>query len=277
MEETAALVALLRAGGRAWARYIARTRRERGARAVSALAVLEQELGLLAYDALATAGEQIQEWRARGYRLVSILDGDYPANLSVVDGRPPLLFIVGTLSMDDRHSVSVIGTRRPTEEARRLAAAAAFELSKAGYVIFSGLAAGIDACAHRAVLERGGRTVAVIGSGLDHSYPPENAQLQDQIARTGAVISQFWPEDRPTPRSFPARNAVMSGLTLASVIVEASPMSGTRVQARHALSQGRKLILMGPVMTQTWARELAERPGVAVAKTIDELLLALKR
>lgn len=276
-EELTALVALLREGGRAWARYVVSAREAGAAHAISAQALLERELGLLAYEAQARAAAEIARWRARGYRLVSVLDDSYPANLSVVPGRPPLLFVSGELLDADDRSVAVIGTRTPSAAGRELAAAIAASLSGAGYVVFSGLAKGIDACAHAAVLERGQRTVAVIGTGLEHSYPPEHAALQQQIARAGAVVSQFWPEAPPTRRSFPARNAVMSGLTLASVIVEAYTHSGTRVQARHALAQGRKLVLMQPVMGQAWAQTLSRRDGVTVARTVDDVLRALKR
>jgi DNA processing protein len=275
-EDTAALVALLRAGGRPWASYIVAARRDGAARPGLVHAVLDQELGLMAYGAVTEAAAEVSGWQARGYRLLTMLDADYPDNLRSVENRPPLLFIEGELSSSDRQSVAVIGTRRPTDAGRRIAAAVAERLSASGYSVFSGLAAGIDACAHRAVLERGGRTVAVIGTGLDHAYPPENAALQQRIALDGAVLSQFWPEAAPTRQSFPTRNALMSGLTLASVIVEASPTSGTRVQARHALAQGRKLVMMAQVLAHQWARELVEMPGVTVAETADDVLAALR-
>lgn len=276
-EETAALVALLRAGGRPWASYIVAARRTGGAHAGLAQAVLDQELGLLAYGAVNEAAGEVAGWLARGYQLLSVLDADYPDNLRSIENRPPLLFVAGELRESDRQSVSVVGTRAPTDVGRRIAAAVAERLSAAGYSVFSGLAAGIDTCAHTAVLDHGGRTVAVIGTGLDRAYPRENASLQQRIARSSAVISQFWPEAGPTRQSFPARNALMSGLTVGSVIVEASPTSGTRVQARYALAQGRKLILMARVLAEDWAQELVMKPGVTVAQTADDVLAALRR
>jgi DNA processing protein len=276
-EETAALVALMRAGGRPWASYVVATRRAGGVRAGLAQAVLDQELGLLAYGAVNQAAAEIAGWQAGGYKLLSLVDPDYPDNLRSIENRPPLLFVAGELNVSDRHSVSVVGTRAPTDAGLRIAAAIAESLSAAGYSVFSGLAAGIDACAHTTVLDRGGRTVAVIGTGLDHAYPHENATLQRRIALEGAVISQFWPEAGPTRQSFPTRNALMSGLTVGSVVVEASPTSGTRVQARHALAQGRKLILMAHVLAEDWAQELVQKPGVTVAQTADDVLAALRR
>ena len=268
---------MLREGGRAWARYIVAARRDGGAQTVSAQAVLEQELGLLAYEAQDRATAEISVWQARGYRLLTIKDSDYPENLRVIANRPPLLFVVGELDGDDRRSVSVIGTRNPTDSARVLAAEVAAGLSDAGFTVFSGLAKGVDTYVHTAVLERSGRTVAVIGTGLDHAFPAENLTLQRQIASRGAVISQFWPESEGSRHSFPARNAVMSGLTLGSVIVEASPTSGTRIQARHALEQGRKLVLMERLLALEWAAELVGQPGVTVAATADDVLAALRQ
>ena len=160
-----------------------------------------------------------------------------------VHDRPPLLFVAGRLTTADERSVAVIGARRASDEGRAVAAEFAAELTAAGWVVVSGLAAGIDTAAHRAALEHGGRTLAVIGTGLQHSYPPENAELQRTIAQRGAVISQFWPDSPPTRQSFPMRNAVMSGISRGSVLIEASERSGARVQARLALAHGRPVFL----------------------------------
>ena len=118
--------------------------------------------------------------------------------------------------------------------------------------------------------------MAVIGTGLAHVYPRDNAELQAQIVREGAVVSQFSGLRAAHLLAFLGRNALMSGLTLGSVIVEASERSGTRVQARHVLDQGRRLILMPPVLVQEWARELVDKPGVAVAETGADVLAALR-
>jgi DNA processing protein len=276
--ETAALVALLREGGRAWARYVVAARRS-GAARLSAVAVLEQELGLLSYEALAAAERELEGWQARGYEVLSLSHPDYPDNLRVIENRPPLLFVAGHLEVTDRRSVAVIGTRQPSAEGRGVAREVAQALAGGGFTVFSGLAAGIDAEAHRATLEleQNARTVAVIGTGLDHSYPPEHAGLQAEVAARGAVVSQFWPEADASRQSFPARNAVMSGMTLGSVIVEASEHSGTRIQARHALAQGRAVVLMPPTLVCEWARELADQPGVVVAQDAADVVDAFKR
>ena len=191
---------------------------------VSALAILEQELGLLSYEALANAQEDVEKWSARGYQVLALSDPAYPANLRVVENRPPLLFVAGKLTPADRRAVAVIGTRQPGETGRELARGIAQALALAGFTVVSGLAAGIDAEAHRAVLQLGGeraraaRTLAVLGTGL--GQVPEHAELQ---ARAGggarSTFSQFWPDAPPTRNSFPARNAVMSGMRSAACVV----------------------------------------------------------
>ena len=242
---------------------------QRGGDRVSALALLEQELGLLSYEALERAQTDLERWHARGYEVLTLMHPNYPANLRVVESRPPLLFVTGTLIETDRRAVAVIGTRRPTESGRALARLTAEALARAGLTVVSGLAAGIDEEVHRAVLRlrrsHGARTLAVLGNGLGHVYPAEHADLQAAVARHGALVSQFWPGSPPTTRTFPARNLVMSGLTLGSVIIEATERSGTRVQARHALAQGRLVVLMRNATTAGWAADLARQPGVIVA------------
>lgn len=270
--EAAALVALLRAGSRPWNIY-ADLVEEAG----SARAVLEQEQGLLADELLEAAVAECSAWDVRGIQLLTVLDGAYPENLRVVHDRPALIFLEGRLEPEDRGSVAVIGTRKPSRSGVRFAEALANQLVKSGYAVVSGLAAGIDTVAHSAALAAGGRTVAVIGTGLDRAYPLQNAALQRRIGREGAVISRFWPDAPPTRRSFPMRNAVMSGLALASVIVEAGQTSGARTQARLALAHGRPVLLSNSLLEQQWARELASRPGVHVVGSPTEVPAVVER
>lgn len=226
---------------------------------------------------LAQAEAEITRWHSRGIRLLSVLDEEYPANLRAVHDRPPLLFLTGELSAGDRRSLAVIGTRRPSAAGVEAARAAAASLVAAGFVVISGLASGIDTAAHTAALAAGGRTLAVIGTGLGHSYPPQNAHLQARIASTGALVSRFWPECGPSRTTFPQRNAVMSGLSLGTLVVEASEHSGARVQTRMALAHGRPVFLLRPVLAQRWARELGRRPGVHVVDGGDEAIAIVKR
>jgi DNA processing protein len=203
---------------------------------------------------------------------VSVLDPAYPVNLHLVHDRPALLFLRGALAPGDARSIAVVGSRRASPLGRERARRFAHELGAAGYVVVSGLAEGIDAATHRSALDGGNRTLAVLGTGVEQVYPPAHAELQATIARTGAVISGFWPEDPPSAERFPIRNGLMSGLTRATMIIEASARSGTRTQARQALAHGRPVFLHPDLLAQEWARTLVERPNVYVAEDAAALL-----
>ena len=189
-----------------------------------------------------------------------------------------MVFVKGRLTPEDAKCVAVVGARNATVTGVKQARAIAGHLVDSGYTVVSGLAAGIDTAAHTATLATNGRTLAVIGTGLARAYPSQNEPLQREIARRGAVVSQFWPDSPPSRRSFPMRNAVMSGIALATVVVEASETSGARMQARLALAQGRPVFLLnGLVERQPWAREYAERPGTHVVRDPLEITAALER
>jgi DNA processing protein len=282
------MVALLRLGRRPWVEY-ADLLEERG----SASEVLERELTNESHpgnqtslldanvpttdDLVATAAADLDRWSKQGMELVTVLDSAYPPNLRAVHDRPPIVFVRGRLTPDDAKGVAVVGARDATPAGVRRAEAVARHLVESGYAVISGLAAGIDTAAHTTTLAHGGRTIAVIGTGLARSYPPENAQLQREIAERGAVVSQFWPDSPPTRRSFPMRNAVMSGISLGTVIVEASHASGARVQARLALAQGRPVFLLETLLAQDWAKELATRAGTHVVEAPEEITATIER
>jgi DNA processing protein len=210
-------------------------------------------------------------------RLLTVLDPGYPDNLRTVHDRPPLVFVAGELLPEDATSIAIVGARDATPRGLAAASAVAEHAAAEGYTVVSGLARGIDTAAHTAALARGSRTVAVIGTGLRRAYPPENGELQRRITREGAVISQFWPDAPPSKRTFPMRNAVMSGLSLASVVVEASVRSGSRMQARLALEHGRPVFLPDWLLEQGWARALAERPGAHVFRSPREITAVVER
>ena len=221
--------------------------------------------------------EQVHVWMREGIALVTVLDAAYPVNLRMVHDRPPVLFVRGELMEKDERSVAVVGTRSASpgglEEARRIVP----EIVDADYVMVSGLAAGIDTAAHEAALEAGGRTVAVIGTGLRHAFPKQNAGLQDRLARETAVISQFWPGQEARRWTFPQRNAVMSGFARATVVVEAGHTSGARMQARLALEHGRPVFLLRSLLSHKWARSYVDRPGTYVVEQGDEIVAHLER
>jgi DNA processing protein len=280
--ENAALIALLRMARRRPSEYAELVESSR-----SALAVLREEtthdgaqVSLLAEDPspiLGQAQRDLARWIGAGMTVLTVLDAGYPQNLRQVHDRPPVLFIVGALDPGDERSVSVIGSRRASTAGLATAGRLAAGLAQAGFSVVSGLASGIDAAAHRSALTAGGRTVAVIGTGLHHSYPPENAGLQEEIGRSCAVVSQFWPDTPPSRETFPQRNAVMSGLTLGTVIIEASVRSGARVQARRALAHGRPVFLLRRLLDQPWAGELSARPGVHVVDEAAQIIETVDR
>lgn len=282
--ETAALIALLRRGDRAWHHY-AEIVEARG----SALAVLDEgapgELDTptlfpptdredVDLDAIVA---EIDGWHAEGITALSVLDERYPQNLRSIHDRPPLLFVRGTLTDADERSVAVVGTRRATDAGLAHAREVAAGLVDAGYTVVSGLAAGVDRAAHVGALDRGGRTVAVIGTGLRRAYPAAHAELQQRIAAEAAVVSQFWPDAPPSKRTFPMRNVVMSGLARATVVIEASETSGARMQARFALAHGRPVFLLASLLAHAWARDHADRPGTYVVEEAGEIVEHVER
>jgi DNA processing protein len=287
LREPAAIVALLRRGDRPWHHYAQLIEA-----AGSALDLLEgryqdpDELEALrlfppaepaAKADLDEITREIEGWQAEGMTLVTVLDDDYPANLRSIHNRPPLLFVRGKLAPEDERSVAVVGTRQPSPAGLEAARKIADGLASAGYVVVSGLADGIDAEAHRATLERGGRTVAIIGTGLRLTYPAKHTGLQREIAEKGAVSSQFWPDAPPTRQSFPMRNIVMSGFALATVVIEATAKSGAKMQARFALEHGRRVFLHRSLLRHQWAQDYAARPGTAVIDIADEVVDQLER
>jgi DNA processing protein len=210
--------------------------------------------------------------------VVTVLDDSYPANLAQVFNRPPFLFIRGQLESRDERSIAIVGTRHPSDEGRNTAQDLAAALAEAGVTIVSGLARGLDTDAHTAALEAGGRTIAVLGSGIRHIYPPENIDLARRIGRSGAVVSQFWPDAPPSRSSFPRRNVVTSGLALGTVVVEAAATSGARMQARLAGEHGRPVFLLESlVRSEPWASALVDQGGATVVGGVGDLFSALDR
>jgi DNA processing protein len=174
-------------------------------------------------------------------RIMTSRDEDYPRMLREIDDPPPTLFVRGTITAADALAIGIVGSRHATRYGAAQAERFASSLSRAGLTIVSGLARGIDAAAHRAALEADGRTIAVLGGGILHLYPPEHASLADEITKRGALVSEMPPRFAPTSSSFPQRNRIISGLTLGAVIVEASTRSGALITARHAMEQGREV------------------------------------
>jgi DNA processing protein len=215
---------------------------------------------------------EVEAAHAVGARLVTVLDADYPANLRLIPNLPPFLFYRGDLAPDDSRSVAVVGSRGASEKGLARADRMARLLVAEGVTVTSGLARGIDTAAHRAALDAGGRTIAVLGTGITRCYPPENEALAEAIAGHGALVSQFWPTRGPGRDTFPRRNIVTSGISQGTVVVEAAANSGAKMQARLALEHGKKVFLLASLVAeQTWARNYLARGAIEVADVADVL------
>lgn len=204
----------------------------------------------------------------------------YPKLLEKTEHAPRFLFMRGNPTLVKYHTVAVVGTRNPTEDGVKKSEKLASLLGKYKIVVASGLAKGIDTAAHKGALSNKKPTIAVIGTPITKVYPKENARLQQQIAEEGLVISQFAPSS-PTHRwNFPMRNAVMSGISLATVVIEAGETSGALLQADYALKQGRLVFIPQSALNNEklkWPRKYIQRAGAACFSKIDELITKLEQ
>ena len=186
--------------------------------------------------------ERIHDETGTMSRALSRADARYPSRLAEVPDAPATLHVRGALVDADALAVAIVGSRRATPYGLDVAETLAADLAARGVTIVSGLARGIDAAAHRGALRVGGRTLAVLGSGIDVIYPPENRRLAAEIAERGALLSQFAPGTPPLPQNFPTRNQVIAALSLAVVVVEAAEKSGSLITARLAAELGREVL-----------------------------------
>jgi DNA processing protein len=167
-------------------------------------------------------------------------DPTYPPLLAGIYNPPPVIFALGSIAPQDAHSVTVVGSRRATTYGREVAGILSQDLARNGVTVVSGLARGIDAIAHRASLDAGARTMAVTASGLDLVHPSEHRKLSEEIVERGALISEYPLGTRPVAQNFPRRNRILSGLSLGTLVVEATKQSGTIWTVRHALEQDQR-------------------------------------
>ena len=185
--------------------------------------------------------QEIQEAEEKEIRILTLLDDEYPDILKEIYDPPYVLYVKGDLLAADANAVGVVGSRGASFYGLSCAERFASKLSLFGLTIVSGMARGVDTASHRAALNNKGRTIAVVGSGLNHIYPPENEGLFKEITQNGAVISQFPLNTRPLASNFPIRNRIISGLSRGVLVVEASQKSGALITARYALEQGREV------------------------------------
>lgn len=185
--------------------------------------------------------QQLKRVEKEGVEIIDFWNECYPENLKKIYDPPAFLYVKGTLLKQDKFSISIVGTRLPSNYGKLVAEKIAKELAQKGLVIVSGLARGIDTISHWAALKAGGRTLAVMGSGLDYIYPGENKKLAEQIVQQGAIISEFPMGTEPDAVNFPRRNRIISGLSLGTIVVEAGVKSGALLTANYALEQNREI------------------------------------
>ena len=205
-------------------------------------------------------------------------DPRYPARLTTIDDPPSLVYLRGQPVPSDANCVAIVGSRSCTAYGKRIAERLAAGMARAGWTVVSGLARGIDGAAHRGALEAGGRTIAVLAGGLSRIYPPEHADLADQVAKQGYLITETPMTVPPQPGMFPARNRIISALARGVVVVEANIKSGALITVTHAAEQGREVFAVpGPVDSDPSAGCLELlRKGARLVRTAEDILEDLR-
>ncbi|MDE0089105.1 MAG: DNA-processing protein DprA [Candidatus Poribacteria bacterium] len=212
-----------------------------------------------------------------GCQIVTFYDAAYPPLLKEIDTPPLILYVRGELKPEDALSIALVGSRQAKDYGRRVSYQLSYQLAKRGLTVISGFAKGIDTCAHRGALEAGGRTIAVMGNGLSLIYPAANSELVEKVIESGALVSEFPMGMKPRSENFPRRNRIISGLTLGTVVVEASNRSGALITARLASEQGREVFAVpGEIFSElsTGTHKLIDN-GAKLISTVDDLLEAL--
>ena len=210
-------------------------------------------------------------------QIVTINDDTYPRLLKQINDPPVLLYTIGELPIEDPPSIAIVGSRSPTEYGKTTSQQLSYQLAERGITVVSGFARGIDTCVHRGALEANGRTIAVFGCGLSIIYPETNRTLAAEIIRSGALISEFPMTMPPRGNNFPRRNRVISGLTLGTLVVEASERSGSLITARHAAEQGREVFAVPGQIFSGVSRGTHSliNQGATLINSVDDLLDAL--
>ncbi len=211
-----------------------------------------------------------------GVKLICAIEPDYPKYLRALDPPPPVISVLGRVDILHRPCIAIIGSRNASAIGQRFANSLAAELGQSGYTVVSGLARGIDSAAHQGSLKSG--TIAVLGGGVDHIYPRENAELHAQIAQGGAIVSESPLGYRATARDFPRRNRIISGLSRGVVVIEAAERSGTLITARYALEQNREVMAApgSPLDPRTKGCNRLIRQGAHLIESAEDVIAVLE-
>ncbi|HXF75033.1 MAG TPA: DNA-processing protein DprA [Methylomirabilota bacterium] len=230
--------------------------------------------GLTGFSGWPEVESELGRARAAGVRIIPFTDSEYPARLRAIADPPPFLYARGALSAQDEKALAIVGSRSASDYGRRMARELARGLASLGFTVVSGMARGIDGEAHQAALQAGGRTIAVLGCGVERAYPPEHAALYRRIGEHGAVISELPVGSRPLAFNFPARNRLISGISLGVVVVEATEKSGSLITAAAALEQGREVFAVpGPAgSSRSRGSHRLIRRGAKLVESVDDII-----
>lgn len=246
------------------------------AKAIQALPAIPVRKKQLTLPPVEQIEAELEYAASLGATYIASCEPDYPLPLKAISDAPPLICVMGDKSLLQRHSVAIVGARNASAVGRKIASTLAEALGQAELVVTSGLARGIDGAAHQAALHKG--TIAVVAGGVDIIYPPEHAELTNEIARYGAIVSEMPPGYQPKGRDFPRRNRIISGLSLGVIVVEAAAKSGTLITARFALEQGREVFAVpgSPLDPRCQGTNGLIRQGATLIETAEDVLDALQ-
>jgi DNA processing protein len=230
--------------------------------------------GLLNFCEWSQAEAEIRRARDTGIKILPFTDPDYPARLRTIADPPPLLYVKGEILPADERAVAIVGSRSASEYGLKVARSISRGLVSLGFTVVSGMARGIDGTAHQTALDGGGRTIAVLGCGVDRVYPSEHQALYQRVSRQGAVISEFSLGTRPVAFNFPARNRLISGLSLGVVVVEATEKSGSLITAALALEQNREVFAVPGEVGSSRSRGAHRliRQGAKLVECADDII-----
>ena len=224
---------------------------------------------------------ELQALEQGTFSIMTIVDSMYPPRLAMIPDPPPFLYVTGEFQESDRQALAIVGSRKCTPTGEAFSRQLSGDLAALGFSIVSGLARGIDAAAHQGALDAGGRTIAVLGCGINRTYPPEHQKLRQRIDTQGATLSEFPPGTPPRGYHFPQRNRVISGLCLGIIVTEAAAKSGSLITARLASEQNREVFAVPGSVTNTMSRgphhlikqgaKLVEGPGDILEELLPQL------
>ncbi|MBI5056168.1 MAG: DNA-protecting protein DprA [Nitrospirae bacterium] len=222
--------------------------------------------------------EEIEKAEKNNVRLVTRNDKSYPEILKRIHGAPAVLYVKGELKDTDKYAIAMVGSRTSTNYGMQMAEKMSYKLSASGLTVVSGMARGIDSVSHKGALKAGGRTIAVLGSGIDVPYPPENKKLVDEIASSGAVISEFPFGTLPNRENFPRRNRIISALSLGVIVVEAALDSGSLITVAYALEQGKEVFAVPGNVTSKNSKGTNDliKKGAKLVESAEEVLEELR-